>query len=218
MIFFFFFWINGWNQNEWTNQWWVTCVFRVTALQFLLNENFQVKRRNPLIRENFSSCKRQEYSIPSISILLQLILFSCGNSFTSVCPLFDMFIMSMCSYLSFIRRTHGTQRGNGYSAIRNSSRPDLARTQLYANSSSASSTSSCDSELESLLTPTDNSVVSRLTGRVLPLAWAPPITEQDCIVSAFCPRFHLYLLSVLKRKMYTFQMISGSIDFQVWFW
>jgi len=71
-----------------------------------------------------------------------------------------MFIMSMCSYLSFIRRTHGTQRGNGYSAIRNSSRPDLARTQLYANSSSASSTSSCDSELESLLTPTDNSVDS----------------------------------------------------------
>jgi len=51
-------------------------------------------------------------------------------------------------------------KGKGYSAVRDGSRPDLGRTHRYANSSSASSTSSLESELDSLLTPTDNSVDS----------------------------------------------------------
>lgn len=161
LLFFFLFGIIGWNPNEWTIQWWATCVSRVTALQFLLNENFQVKRRNPLIHENFSSCKRQEYSIPSISILLQLILFSYDNSFTvGLSVVRCVHHVNVLIFVIYSTLAHGTQKGNDYSAIRGNSRSDMTRARLYANSSSSSSTTSCDSELESLLTPTDNSVVS----------------------------------------------------------
>ena len=96
--------------------------------------------------------------------LLQMILFGYENSFTSLCvSLCSICWSCQCAHICPLfdaNTAHGTQKGNGYSAVRDGSRPDLGRTHRYANSSSASSTSSLESELDSLLTPTDNSVVS----------------------------------------------------------